>query len=548
MLFWYVTGLAWEFSRAAPIGLLGFWVGFDRLDPRDIVGKLLSCLDRWLGIGGNRARYAALCFVVPPLQAVVKIYPSGRHAELQAAIDRLYKRQNNTTSPSRPFQGWFTRFERWFERTWLEIRLRELADVLENLALFKLLLLLGRLALLLAIFNWLNGSDARLAQKHREAWQVINSALVTPFESGQSTGEGGRIKAIETLYRGNQSLSGLYAPGAYLAKLNLSRDLCVPSELSDFKFDVLFDPRAYLPYSHTNYNPRWQWHWPIVQVLPWRTRCVLTRGKFSALAIGANLQEANLTAARLGNAALMGSNLSGARLADADLSNADLDLANLSRANLSHADLRFALLVGSQLPDANFRRAKLDGALLSKADLSHANLEDASLDLAQLERANLRGAVLWRASLRGASLSATDLQGAELLGSDLRETEGLTPSQFLGANPPFVCHTQLPGTLQIDPDRDCDRFVRYRIERFGDSQVVAMGRIESALKPITETVTPTATPPQTEQTAAPQTASTPTPSKPTPSTPTPSTPQAPVLPPTSPAPMPSDPAPCCHGK
>ena len=438
---------------------------------------------------------AFFILILQILQAVVKIYPSGRHAELQAAIDRLYKRANNASSPSRPFQGWFTQFERWFERTWLEIRLRELADVLENLALFKLLLLLGRLALLLAIFNWLNGSDARLAQKHREAWQVINSALVTPFESGQSTGEGGRIKAIETLYRGNQSLSGLYAPGAYLAKLNLSRELCVPSELSDFKFDVLFDPRAYLPYSHTNYNPRWQWHWPIAQVLPWRTRCVLTRGKFSALAIGANLQEANLTAARLGNAALMGSNLAGARLADADLSNADLDLANLSRANLSHADLRFALLVGSQLPEANFRRAKLDGALLSKADLSHANLEDASLDLAQLERANLRGAILWRSSLRGASLSATDFQGAELLGSDLRETEGLTPSQLLGANPPFVCHTQLPETLQIDPDRDCDRFVRYRIERFGDSQVVAMGRVESAAKTILDTTTPTETAP-----------------------------------------------------
>ncbi|NJN63326.1 MAG: pentapeptide repeat-containing protein [Coleofasciculaceae cyanobacterium RL_1_1] len=423
----------------------------------------------------------------------MKIYPSDRHAELQAAIDRLYHRAKTPPSPlpSRPFQGWFTRFERWFERTWLEIRLRELADVLENLALFKLLLLFGRLALLLAIFNWLNGSDARLAQKHREAWQVINSALVTPFASGQSTGEGGRIKAIETLYRGNQSLSGLYAPGAYLAKLNLSRDLCVPSELSEFKFDVLFDPRAYLPYSHTNYNPRWQWHWPIASVIPWRTRCVLTRGKFSALAIGANLQEANLTAAHLGNAALMGANLIGARLADADLSNADLDLANLSHANLSHADLRFALLVGSQLPDTNARRANLDGALLSKADLSRANLEDASLDRTQLERAQLNEAILWRASLRGASLSAADLQGAELVGSDLSHAQGLTPSQFLGSNPPFVCHAQLPDTLKIDPDRDCDRFVRYRIERFGDSQDVAVGRVESAIQSATQPTIPT---------------------------------------------------------
>jgi uncharacterized protein YjbI with pentapeptide repeats len=410
----------------------------------------------------------------------MKIYPSDRHAELQTAIDRLHKRvQPSHASPS--IQGWFTRFGRWFERTWLEIRLRELAEVLESLAIFKLLLLFGRLALLLAIFNWLNGSDARLAQKHREAWQVINSALVTPFETGQSTGEGGRIKAIETLYRGNQSLSGLYAPGAYLAKLNLSRDLCVSSELSDFKFDVLFDPRAYLPYSHTNYNPRWQWHWPISQVFPWRTRCMLTRGKFSALVIGANLREANLTAAQLGNAALMSSNLAGARLADADLSNADLDLVNLVGANLSHANLRFALLVGSRLSETNIRRGNLEGALLSKADLTHANLEDASLDRTQLERANLNGAILWRASLRGASLSATNLQDAELLGSDLREAKGLTPSQFLGSSPPFVCHTQLPETLKINPDRDCDRFVQYRIERFGDSQAVAIGRVESAI-------------------------------------------------------------------
>jgi len=406
----------------------------------------------------------------------VRIYPSDRHAELQEACDRLHAR------PRPPFRlrGILTRWGRWFERTWLEQRLRELASVLESLAIFQILLLLSRLALLLAVFNWFNSSDARLAQKHREAWQVINSALVTPFESGQSTGEGGRISAIETLYRGNQSLSGLYAPGAYLTKIDLSRDLCVPSELKKFNVNVLFDPRAYLPYSHTNYNPRWQWHWPIVRVLPWKTRCFLTRGKFSVLAIGANLQEANLTAADLGNAALMSANLAGARLTDANLSNADLGLADLSRADLSRADLRFGLLVGTRLQDVKLARADLADTLLNKADLTGAALQDAQLDRALLERANLTGADLWRASLRGASLGGTVLQDAQLVGSDLSLTEGLTAAQLLGSRPPFVCHTQLPSAIEIDPDRDCERFIRYRIERFGESEDAARARVESS--------------------------------------------------------------------
>ena len=291
----------------------------------------------------------------------MKIYPSDRHAELQQACDRL--RDLPVERRSLRSVGLLTRWGRWLERTWIEQRLREVADVLESLAIFQILLLLSRLALLLAVFNWFNGSDARLAQKHREAWQVINSALVTPFQPGQSTGEGGRLAAIETLYRGNQSLSGLYAPGAYLTKLDLSRNLCVPSELRKFNFNVLFDPRAYLPYSHTNYNPRWEWHWPIASVLPWKTRCMLTRGKFSALAIGANLQEANLTAADLANVALMNANLAGTRLADANLNDADLGLANLAGANLSHASLRFGLLVGTRLPKVKLDRADLTGSL-----------------------------------------------------------------------------------------------------------------------------------------------------------------------------------------
>lgn len=79
---------------------------------------------------------------------------------------------------------------------------------------------------------------------------------------------------------------------------------------------------------------------------------------------------------------------------------------------------------------------------LAKADLSHADLEAADLRDADLTKADLTGA---------------DLKGAFLMNTILSDVEGLTKEQLEGKDPPYLCRTQLPEGIDIDPDRDCER-------------------------------------------------------------------------------------------
>ena len=111
--------------------------------------------------------------------------------------------------------------------------------------------------------------------------------------------------------------------------------------------------------------------------------------------------------------------------------------AALERVNLSNTLLSATSLSGANLRRANLRRAELwnanlSGANLSGANLSKAELWNANLSRVNLEDVNLSGANLWGVNLSGANLADASLSGA------------------------YLCKTQLPKTVQLDPNRDCE--------------------------------------------------------------------------------------------
>lgn len=210
----------------------------------------------------------------------------------------------------------------------------------------KALGLAGRFIILFAAALWLletgDRERARLdgvKAKHYQAWAVINSAR-------GSTGDGGRLYALEDL--NEDSVSLVAAP---LSKAHLSKVKLPGADLS-----------------------------------------------------GADLSEANLSEARLSGADLSEATLSGANLSEARLFRADLPKANLSEANLSKADLTEANLSG-----ANLSGADLSGAELFKARLSGANLSEVRLSKADLTGADLSKAELSNTSLQGAKLCGTTM-------------------------------------------------------------------------------------------------------------------------------------------
>jgi len=125
--------------------------------------------------------------------------------------------------------------------------------------------------------------------------------------------------------------------------------------------------------------------------------------------------------------------------------------ADLSHANLHRADLSFA-----KLRHANLRGADLSGAKLGSADLYGAFLSDAVLVYAKLSGANLHGADLSGAKLGSADLTGTFMDEVNLSSANLNGAIGLTKEQLEGGEGPYLCRTQLPEGIDIDPNRDCE--------------------------------------------------------------------------------------------
>ncbi|MEM9449782.1 MAG: pentapeptide repeat-containing protein [Cyanobacteria bacterium P01_E01_bin.6] len=183
----------------------------------------------------------------------------------------------------------------------------------------------------------------------------------------------------------------------------------------------------------------------------------------------ADLRSANLSRADLRRADLRSANLRRADLRSADLRSADLRSANLSRADLSRADLSRADLNRADLSRANLISADLISADLRSTDLISADLISANLRRADFRSANLRSANLRSANLHSADFRSANLSFSILLATDFRESNNLTPKQFKGAKPPFLCNVALPAHIAetgIDRNRDCDQLPKVLGNRY----------------------------------------------------------------------------------
>ena len=162
------------------------------------------------------------------------------------------------------------------------------------------------IAAVIAVILYIKGAPERRAQKHYEAWRVVDMAASANMAVSYA-----RYQALEDLHNDGLSLQGLQASNANLARIEL--------------------PQADL--SHCNLS-----------------MANLRQANLS----GANLQGADLRAADLQHANLRGANLQGSNLQGANLRNAELwevqwwD-ADLSEAELWWADVHLEDLEGAHL-------------------------------------------------------------------------------------------------------------------------------------------------------------------------------------------------------
>jgi len=164
----------------------------------------------------------------------------------------------------------------------------------------------------------------------------------------------------------------------------------------------------------------------------------------------AKLEDINLEGTYLESANFSSASLVGARLVNADFYCASLSLSNFDNANLTR----------TKMARANLYKATLRRARLVECDISGSDLSFSDLSLANLTGAKLRDTELKHVKLRGSTLRFAIFDGAKLMSVDLRDTIGLTKEQLEGDSPSFLCRTQLPAGIDIDPNRDCERMER----------------------------------------------------------------------------------------
>lgn len=185
------------------------------------------------------------------------------------------------------------------------------------------------MAIVAAVVLFFKEEPNRKAQKHYEAWQVIDNAAAAKVPTSYA-----RIQALQDLNEDRVSLMGINLPGAHLQDINLQ----------------------------------------------------------DARLIGADLVRANLVRANLRRADLSRTNLCRAVLIDADLHDAILNNANLSKAIVGLADLTSADLSDADCSDANFSGADFEKAFLQATNFSGADLNGVRFNEADLSGADFRQA------------------------------------------------------------------------------------------------------------------------------------------------------------
>lgn len=131
-----------------------------------------------------------------------------------------------------------------------------------------------------------------------------------------------------------------------------------------------------------------------------------------------------------------------ANLQEANFSNSKLEGINLELANLENANFEKAIL-----KRANLAGSYLNSVKASYADLSDSNLSNTYLAGANFESANLKNADLSNAYLAQANFDKANFHGANLSNAHFEE-DSLKKAIF--------CNTELPDTITIQSDRDCD--------------------------------------------------------------------------------------------
>ncbi len=168
--------------------------------------------------------------------------------------------------------------------------------LLSNWAFLEALEYIGSFSILIAVIFYFAESDARIKQRHYQAWQVINTA------QGKG-GSGGRVDALQELNEDKVPLTGVDVAGAYLYELKLEG-----ADLVRANFHNVDARKSVLDNS--------------------------------------NLADADLTGANFRGGSFRKAKLNGADLTDASLDGTDLEEADLSDTNLQNADLHGADLRG----------------------------------------------------------------------------------------------------------------------------------------------------------------------------------------------------------
>jgi uncharacterized protein YjbI with pentapeptide repeats len=210
------------------------------------------------------------------------------------------------------------------------------------------------IAIVAAVILYFKEIPERKAQKHYEAWQVIDNAAAARVPTSHA-----RFKALEDLNQEGVLLNGIVIPEANLQGINL-------------KFANLFDANL----TDANLSEA-----NLIQAKLFRSilaEANLFQANLTGADLrGANLVKAKLTGAKLAGADLTGAKLTGAKLAGADLTGADLTGVDFTGANLfgtvfSNARFFDANLTGCNFSNTNLTGAKLLGANLAKSDFSKA--------------------------------------------------------------------------------------------------------------------------------------------------------------------------------
>ena len=178
------------------------------------------------------------------------------------------------------------------------------------------------IAIMVAVILYIKGAPDRKAQKHYEAWRVIDTAAAANVTTSYA-----RFQALQDLHCDGVPLKWLEAP-----KANLS-GICLP------KANIL--------------------------------ECNLAGANLGRANLrGARLKGANLAGANLSHADLVGSDLTGADLRATTLRNAALWQANLWETDFSNAEMRWADLLQEQL-----KNAILNDTVLPDGSICQSQLE-----------------------------------------------------------------------------------------------------------------------------------------------------------------------------